>query len=148
MTALSEEKSASGGEGAAAVLFRPCSLGTTSQREGEDGARRCFYGEAPSPWSARGTRASPCNNSDSCEDRTADFVVALPGVSFCIGGGLFVQSCLTLCHPMDHSLPGSSVHGILQARILEWVAMPSSKGSSRPRDQTCISCIGRQIVYH
>ena len=37
-----------------------------------------------------------------------------------------LQSCLTLCYPMDHSLPGSSVHGILQARILEWVAMPFS----------------------
>ena len=46
----------------------------------------------------------------------------------------------TLCD-MGHSLPGSSVHGILQARILEWVAMPSSSGSSRPRDQTCVSCL-------
>ena len=43
------------------------------------------------------------------------------------------QSCLTLCNPTDCSPPGSSVHGILQARILEWVAMPSSKGSSLPR---------------
>ena len=43
--------------------------------------------------------------------------------------------------------PGSSVHGILQARILEWVAMPSSRGSSWPRDRTCVSCIGRQILY-
>ena len=41
-----------------------------------------------------------------------------------------LQSCLTLCNPMDGSLQASSVHGILQARILEWVAMPSSKGSS------------------
>ena len=41
---------------------------------------------------------------------------------------------------MDHSLPGSSVHGILQARILEWVAMPSSRESSQPRDWTCVSC--------
>ena len=45
----------------------------------------------------------------------------------------------TLCNPMDYSLPGSSVHGILQARILEWVAMPSSRGTSQPRDQTCVS---------
>ena len=45
-----------------------------------------------------------------------------------------------LCDPMDCSLPGSSVHGILQARILEWVAMPSSSKSSQPKDQTCISC--------
>ena len=44
--------------------------------------------------------------------------------------------CPALCDPMDCSPPGSSVHGILQARILEYVAMPSSRGSSRPRDQT------------
>ena len=48
--------------------------------------------------------------------------------------------CLTLCHPMNCSLPGSSVHGILQARILEWVAISSSRGFSWSRDQTCISC--------
>ena len=42
------------------------------------------------------------------------------------------QSCPTLCNPMDCGLPGSSVHGILQARILEWVAIPFSRGSSRP----------------
>ena len=49
---------------------------------------------------------------------------------------IFAQSYLTLCNPTDCSLPGSSVHGILQARILEWVAIPSSKGYSPPRDQT------------
>ena len=49
--------------------------------------------------------------------------------------------CLTLCGPMDCSLPGSSVHGILQARVLEWVAKPFSKGSPRPRDQIRVSCI-------
>ena len=48
-------------------------------------------------------------------------------------------SCVQPCDPMDHSLPGSSVHGIFQARILEWVAMPSFSGSSPPREQTCIS---------
>ena len=52
-----------------------------------------------------------------------------------------LQSCSTLCRPVDCSPPGSSVHGILQARILEWVAMPSSRGSFLPRDQTCGSCI-------
>ena len=46
---------------------------------------------------------------------------------------LVAQSCLTLCDPMDYNLPGSSVHGILQARILEWVAIPFSRGSSQPR---------------
>ena len=46
-----------------------------------------------------------------------------------------LQSCPTLCNPMRCSLPGSSIHGILQARILEWVAISSSKGSSRPRNR-------------
>ena len=46
-----------------------------------------------------------------------------------------------LCDPMDCSLPGSSVHGILQARVLEWVAMPSSRGSSQSIDQTWVSCV-------
>ena len=50
-----------------------------------------------------------------------------------------LQSCPTLCNPMDYSLPGFSVHGILQARILEWVAMPSSRGSSQPWDRTQVS---------
>ena len=64
---------------------------------------------------------------------------------------LSFQWSWTLCDPMDCSLPGSSIHGILQARILEWVAMLSSRGSSQPRDPTsifCISCIGRWILYH
>ena len=54
---------------------------------------------------------------------------------------LVAQSCLTLCSPMDCSLLGSSVPGILQARILQWVAIPFSKGSSWPRDQTWVSPI-------
>ena len=54
---------------------------------------------------------------------------------------LSLQSCLTLCDPMDCSPQGSSVHGILQARIREWVSMSSSRGSSRSRDQAHISCI-------
>ena len=53
-----------------------------------------------------------------------------------------VKMLVTTCHPMDCSLPGSSLHGILQARILEWVAISSSKGSSWPRDWTPVSCIG------
>ena len=48
----------------------------------------------------------------------------------------WLQSCLTLWKPMDYSPPGSSVHGILQVRILEWVVVPTSRGSSRPGDQT------------
>ena len=61
------------------------------------------------------------------------------------------SSHVWLCDPMDCSLPGSSVHGILQARILEWVALLSSRGSSRPRNWTWISyisCIGRWVLSH
>ena len=54
-----------------------------------------------------------------------------------------LQSCPTLCDPMDHSPPGSSVHGILQVRILQGVAVPSSRGTSRPRDRTHICVAGR-----
>ena len=54
---------------------------------------------------------------------------------------LVTQSCLTLCDPMDCSLPGSSVYGILQARILEWVAILFSRGHFWPRDWTWVSCI-------
>ena len=51
-----------------------------------------------------------------------------------------LQLCLILDDPIDCSPPGSSVHWILQTRILEWVAMPSSRESFQPRDQTCVSC--------
>ena len=61
------------------------------------------------------------------------------GLSFRKASVLVAQSCLTLCDPIC-SLPGSSVHGILQARILEWVAIPFSRGSSWPRDWTWASC--------
>ena len=60
-----------------------------------------------------------------------------------------LQACPTLCDTIDGSPPGTSVHWLLQARILEWVAMPSSRGSSWPRDRTCISyvsCVGRQVL--
>ena len=56
-----------------------------------------------------------------------------------------VQSCPTLWDPIDCNLPGSSVHGIFQARILEWVAISFSKGSSPPRDQTQVSCTAGRL---
>ena len=61
------------------------------------------------------------------------------------------QSCPTLWYPMDFRLPSSSVHEIFQARILKWVTIFSSRGSSQSRDGTCVSitfCIGRWILYH
>ena len=60
---------------------------------------------------------------------------------------MLTHVCL-FCNPMDCSPPGSSLHAISQARILEWVAIPSPGKSSQPRDQTHISCIGRWILYH
>ena len=56
-------------------------------------------------------------------------------------GGLVIKSCLTLCDPTNCSPLGSSVHGIFQARILEWVAISFSRGSFSPRDWTWLSCI-------
>ena len=65
----------------------------------------------------------------------------------CMGSVSVTQLCLTLCDPMDYNPPGSSVHGILQAKILEWVAIPFARGSSWSRDQTQISCIaGRFFI--
>ena len=68
-----------------------------------------------------------------------------------IGCAKLLQSCPTLCDPMGRSLPGSSVHGILHARILEWIAMSSSWGSSQTRNRTrvfLVSCIGSWVLYH
>ena len=61
--------------------------------------------------------------------------------TLCVLKVLVPQSCLTLCNPMDWSIRGSSIHGILQARILQWVAIRFPRGYSRPRDQTQVSCI-------
>ena len=62
-----------------------------------------------------------------------------------------LQSCPSLCNSMDCIPLGSSVHGILRARILEWGCHFLLQGCSRPRDRTqvsCVSCIGRQVLYH
>ena len=75
----------------------------------------------------------------------------LPSVMFVCTCAESLKSCPTLCDPMNHSLPGSSVHGILQARILEWVAIPSSRGSSWPGNWTHVSyvfCLDMQVLYH
>ena len=73
-----------------------------------------------------------------------------PAVSFCVHAKL-LQSRPALCYPMGYSTPASSAHWILQARILEWVAEPFSRGSSQPRDGThfsSVSCIGIRVLYH
>ena len=71
-------------------------------------------------------------------------------MTWCVWNATLLQLCPILCDPMDCSPTGSSVHGILQERILEWVTMPSSSGSSLLRDRTHISnvsCIGWQLSY-
>ena len=83
-------------------------------------------------WSRKG-RFFPCGAPSSCWVGFHD---------------VCAQACLTLCNPMDCSPPSFSIHGIFQARILEWVTIFFSKGSSHPRGQTSISCIGRQTLNH
>ena len=56
------------------------------------------------------------------------------------------QSCLTLCDPMAYSLPGSSVHGIFQVIVLEWIAISFSRGSSQPSDRTRVSCTAGRFI--
>ena len=73
--------------------------------------------------------------------------VHFPNTLLFISAHVCAQSCRTLCDPVDCSPPGSSVRGISQARTLEWVAISSSRGSSQPRDWTCIFCTGRWVLY-
>ena len=74
------------------------------------------------------------------------FTAEPPGELWACRQAQSLQSCLTLYNPKDCSLPGSSVHGILQARRREWVAISYSRGSSQSRDRTHVSCTGREIL--
>ena len=69
-------------------------------------------------------------------------VMHLVNTQYMVRWGEAAQSCPTLCDPVDCNLLGFSIHGILQARILEWIAISFSRGSSRPRDRTQVSLIG------
>ena len=80
----------------------------------------------------------------NCHIECQSFVLLTQGIKATVKCYIIVlvtQSCLTVCNPVDCSPPGSSVHEILQAWILEWVAMPFSRGSSWPKDGTQVSCI-------
>ena len=77
---------------------------------------------------------------------TKEHINKLRNLKYCMvgkGKGKVTQLCLTVCDPMDYI-----VHGILQVKILEWVAFPFSRGSSQPRDQTQVLPHCRQILYH
>ena len=94
-------------------------------------------------WHSRKSKTMETIKISGCQESTC---VSTSYICIC------AHSCLTLCSPMDCSLPGSSVHRIFQARILEWVATCYSRGSCQPRDWTRgiphVSCIGIQILYH
>ena len=89
--------------------------------------------------------------SGKARDREIRFEIHLSNERLlCSMHAKLLQPYLILCDPMGYSLPGSSVHGVLQARLLEWVAKAISRGSSQPRDWTCISyvtCIGRWVLW-
>ena len=96
---------------------------------------------------------SSCHSTPCLKERIHYWI----HVSSCRGGSWLISLAAELlllshvrlfCNLMDCSLPGFSVHGIFQARILEWVVISYSRGSSRPRDRTHISCIGKRILYH
>ena len=131
-----------------------------------------YSGSCTSPFNLRNTTLLPKNISQRSSPvrcsvlkvsvikwvwKMLHIIKSWRGVCVCVCVCVYVlvtQSCTILCDPMDCSSPGSSVHGILQARTLEWVAIPFSRGSSQssqPRDQThisCISCTSRWILYH
>ena len=78
-------------------------------------------------------------------------ITFIQNLNVCVYVYVCAQSCLTPCDPMDYNLPDSSALETFQARVLEWVAIFYSRGSSRPRDWTetsYVSCIGRWILYH
>ena len=83
--------------------------------------------------------------------RPSTLVAPVSYLFFLLVCAKLLHLCPTLWDPMDCSPPGSSVHRILQARLLEWVAISFSRGSSQPRDQThisCVFCTGERILYH
>ena len=86
----------------------------------------------------------------SSQPRNQTQVSSIPGGFFSIwatAAAKSLQSCRTLCDPIDGSPSGSPVPGILQARTLEWVAISFSRESSQPSDQTHVSCIGKRILH-
>ena len=108
----------------------PWLLGRFSFRGGERGPRSCILSNSQVMWVLL------------AEDHTLSCV----NIRICVCTQSF--SCVTLCNPLNLVWPGSSVHGVLQARILEWVAISSSGGSSWPKDGTHVSCIYRWSLCH
>ena len=89
----------------------------------------------------------PSKNSVNVSVLVVAVVVSVAGIAVSEKRKVKVKSLsrVRLCDPVDCSLAGSSIHGIFQARLLEWVAMPSSRGPSRPRDQTHVSHVAGRL---
>ena len=106
-------------------------------------------GSHPSPYPTLSVSSCPRDRTFSLLD-ILTFQVELLTLVFLVHAcvsHVCVSSRVRLCDPVDCSPPGSSVYGILQARILEWVAMPSSRESSQPRDGRPCHCLERKIVF-
>ena len=95
-------------------------------------------------WPLPGPRDRTHNSCSYCSEGRLFTAESLGKINICVAVYVYVLvalSYLTLCYPTDCSLPGSSIHGIFQAKVLEWVAISFSRGSSQSRDQTPVSCI-------
>ena len=125
--------------------------GGRSERQGvisDSGGGRPFWGAVEGDWAQeRSVQKVPSATARVRRAGHVTYITPLDALSFSEKAKLKVlvaQLCPTLCDPMDCSLPGSSIRGILQARILEGVAISFSRGSSRPRDRTLVShTVGR-----
>ena len=112
-----------------------------------EGIRSCTV--APDPSSGLQSRFSS-TKADSLHPDVQTLCLTFSHLGIHVRVRPVAHLCLTLCDPVDCSLPGSSVHGIFQARILEWVAISSPRGSSQPKDRTHISyfsCSDRWFPY-
>ena len=105
------------------------------------------YCQTKHPYKITVIPLAPCSRrySDSLTSVTSS-INSSPLPLCCAVLCLVAQLCLTLCDPMDCSPLGSSVHEVSQARLLEWVALPSSRGSSQPRDRIQVSCIAGRFL--
>ena len=124
--------------------LKPCWKPETSRHTPKVTPRSCRWLQKHSPegqwrlWRQELPLPSPCLVATSSPSAAQGLCIRLCSAA---------HSCPTLCDPMDRNSPGSFVHGVLQARILEQVTISSSKGSSQPRDQTCVFCNGRLFLY-
>ena len=106
------------------------------------------------PWTARRSnqsilkKISPGCSLNWTEEHRGISAVTGELSSYSVQFSSVAQSCLTLCNPMGCSLRGPSLHRVSQGRILEWIAISFSKGSSQARDPTYVSRIGRWILFH